>query len=55
MTRAASLASQRNCALIRSEHLLLAIAAGEDLGATVLNSVGASPQRLREILDRMSE
>jgi ATP-dependent Clp protease ATP-binding subunit ClpC len=55
ITRAASLAAERNRALIRSEHLLLAIAAGDGVGATVLTAVGATPQRLREIIDRMSE
>jgi ATP-dependent Clp protease ATP-binding subunit ClpA len=55
VSRAASIAVHRNRATIRSEHLLLAIAAGEGVGATVLNAVGATPERLREILDRMSE
>jgi ATP-dependent Clp protease ATP-binding subunit ClpA len=54
ITRAASLAAERNSALIRGGHLLLAIAAGDGVAATVLTSVGATPQRLREILDRMS-
>src|SRR2546425_117326 len=53
--RAASLASARNSALIRSGHLLLAIASVEGVGATVLKSVGATPERIREILDRMKE
>jgi ATP-dependent Clp protease ATP-binding subunit ClpA len=52
--RAASFAAERNRTLIRGEHLLLAIAAGDGVGATVLTSVGATPQRIREILDRMS-
>ncbi|MEK6207827.1 MAG: Clp protease N-terminal domain-containing protein [Chloroflexota bacterium] len=55
ITRAASFAAERSCASIRNEHLLLAIAAGEGIGATVLTAVGATPQRIREILDRMSE
>jgi ATP-dependent Clp protease ATP-binding subunit ClpA len=55
ITRAASFAAERNRATIRSEHLLLAIAAGDGVGAAVLNAVGANPQRIREILDRMSE
>jgi ATP-dependent Clp protease ATP-binding subunit ClpA len=55
IARAASLAAARNQAMIRSEHLLLAIAAGEGVGATVLTAVGATPERIREILDRMSE
>jgi ATP-dependent Clp protease ATP-binding subunit ClpA len=54
VTRAASLAAERNRSLIRGGHLLLAIAAGEGVGATVLTAVGATPQKLREILDRMS-
>jgi ATP-dependent Clp protease ATP-binding subunit ClpA len=54
ITQAASLAAERNSALIRGGHLLLAIAAGEGIGATVLTSVGATPQRIREILERMS-
>jgi ATP-dependent Clp protease ATP-binding subunit ClpA len=55
IARAASLAAQRNRAMIRGEHLLLAIAAGDGVGATVLNAVGATPQCIREILDRMSD
>jgi ATP-dependent Clp protease ATP-binding subunit ClpA len=51
--RAASLAAERNIPTIHNEHLLLAIAAGEGVGATVLTAVGATPQRLREIIDRM--
>jgi ATP-dependent Clp protease ATP-binding subunit ClpA len=54
ITRAASLAFERNRGLIGGVHLLLAIAAGEGIGATVLTAVGATPQRLREIIDRMS-
>jgi len=54
IARAASLAAERNRALIRNEHLLLAIAADDGVGATVLASVGATPQRIREILDRMN-
>jgi ATP-dependent Clp protease ATP-binding subunit ClpA len=54
ITRAASLAAERNHALVRSGHLLLAISATHDVGATVLASVGATPQRIREILDRMN-
>jgi ATP-dependent Clp protease ATP-binding subunit ClpA len=54
ITTAGSLAAERNRALIRGEHLLLAIAAGEGVAATVLTAVGATPQRIREILDRMS-
>jgi ATP-dependent Clp protease ATP-binding subunit ClpA len=52
--RAASLAAERNRALIRNEHLLLAIAADDGIGATVLTSVGATPQRIRELLERMN-
>jgi ATP-dependent Clp protease ATP-binding subunit ClpA len=55
IARAASLAAERNRALIRGGHLLVAIAAGQGVGATVLTAVGATPQRLREILDRASE
>ena len=54
IARAASLAAERNRPLIRNEHLLLAIAADDGVGATVLASVGATPQRIREILDRMN-
>jgi len=54
MARAASVAAERNRALIRTEHLLLAIAAGDGVGATVLTAVGGTPQRIAEILDRMS-
>jgi ATP-dependent Clp protease ATP-binding subunit ClpA len=55
MTRAGAVAAVRNCASIRGDHLLLAIAAGEGVGATVLTAVGATPERIREILDRMSD
>ena len=54
ITRAASLAAERNRARVRSGHLLLAISATQNVGATVLASVGATPQRIREILDRMN-
>ncbi|MGH2472930.1 MAG: Clp protease N-terminal domain-containing protein [Candidatus Limnocylindria bacterium] len=53
ITRAASLAAERNHAYIRGGHLLVAIASGDGVGATVLTAVGATPQRLREIIDRM--
>jgi len=52
--RAASFAAERNRAFIRSEHLLFAIASTAGIGATALESVGATPKRIREILDRMS-
>ena len=52
--RASSLAAERNSALIRSEHLLLAIASSQGIAATALDSVGATPKRIREILDRMN-
>ncbi|TME29214.1 MAG: hypothetical protein E6I66_11590 [Chloroflexi bacterium] len=52
--RASSLAAERNSALIRSEHLLLAVASSQGIAATALESVGATPKRIREILDRMS-
>jgi len=52
--RAASFASERNSALIRSGHLLLAIAAAESAGGNVLKAVGATPGCIREILDRMN-
>jgi ATP-dependent Clp protease ATP-binding subunit ClpA len=54
IARAASISAERNRPLIRNEHLLLAIAAGDGVGATVLSAVGLSPQRIAEILDRMS-
>ena len=54
IARAASIAAERNRALIRTEHLLLAIAAGEGIGATVLAALGATSQRIAEILDRMN-
>ena len=54
ITRAASLAAERNRSSIRGGHLLLAIAAGDGVGATVLTALGATPQKVREILDRMS-
>ena len=52
--RAASFASERNSALIRSGHLLLAIAASDSVGGNVLKAVGATPGCIREILDRMN-
>jgi ATP-dependent Clp protease ATP-binding subunit ClpA len=55
IARAASIAAERNRAMIRSEHLLLAIAAGQGVGVTALSALGATPQRIRQILDRMSE
>jgi ATP-dependent Clp protease ATP-binding subunit ClpA len=55
IARAASIAAERNRAFIRGGHLLVALAAGEGIGATVLTALGATPQRVREILDRMSE
>ena len=54
IARAGSLAAGRNSALIRNEHLLLAIAADDGVAATVLTGVGATPQRISETLDRMS-
>ena len=54
LARAAALAAERNRASIRNEHLLLAIAAEDGVGATVLTAVGATPQRIREILDGMN-
>jgi ATP-dependent Clp protease ATP-binding subunit ClpA len=53
IARAASLAAERNSALIRNEQLLLAIAADDGVMATVLTAVGATPQRIREVIDRM--
>jgi ATP-dependent Clp protease ATP-binding subunit ClpA len=52
--RAASIAAERNFATIRSEHLLLAIAACDDTASKVLATAGASPEKIREISDRMS-
>ncbi|HEY7624386.1 MAG TPA: Clp protease N-terminal domain-containing protein [Candidatus Limnocylindria bacterium] len=52
--RAASIAAERNFATMRSEHLLLAVAAGDDIAANVLATAGATPQKIREISDRMS-
>jgi len=54
LARAAALAAERNRASIRNEHLLLAIAAEDGIGATVLTAVGVTPQRIREILDGMN-
>ena len=51
---AASFAAEKHSALIRMEHLLLALSQCDGIAATALNSVGASPKRIREILDRMS-
>jgi ATP-dependent Clp protease ATP-binding subunit ClpA len=54
LARAASFAAERNSVLIRSGHLLLAIAATDGVAAQALSSVGAPAKRIREILDRMS-
>jgi ATP-dependent Clp protease ATP-binding subunit ClpA len=51
--RASAIAAERNRAFIRPEHLLLAIASGQGIAATALNSVGATQKRIREILERM--
>jgi ATP-dependent Clp protease ATP-binding subunit ClpA len=52
--RAASFAAERHSTLIRPEHLLLAIAAGQGVAASALASVGATPQRVRAVIDKMS-
>jgi ATP-dependent Clp protease ATP-binding subunit ClpA len=52
--RAAELAAERNSTLIRSGHLLLAIASTGGVAADALTSVGATPQRIRETLERMN-
>jgi len=52
INRASALAAQRNRAFIRPEHLLLALAMGQDPAATALASAGATPERLREALER---
>jgi ATP-dependent Clp protease ATP-binding subunit ClpA len=54
IARAASLAAAHNRALIRNEHLLIAIAASRGVGSMVLTAVGATQERLREIIDRMN-
>jgi ATP-dependent Clp protease ATP-binding subunit ClpA len=51
--RAAAFAAERNRAFIRSEHLLFAIASTAGIAATALDSVGATPKRILEILERM--
>ena len=51
--RAGLFAAERNRASIRSEHLLLAISSTAGIAATALNSVGATPKRILEILERM--
>ena len=40
--------------LAQDEAVRLAIAETQNVGATVLASVGATPQRIRQILDRMN-
>jgi ATP-dependent Clp protease ATP-binding subunit ClpA len=52
--RAASLAAERNSTLIRSGHLLLAIASTGGIAAEALTSVGAPAPRIRETLEKMS-
>jgi len=51
--RAGLFAAERNRASIRSEHLLLAISSTAGIAGTALNSVGATPKRILEILERM--
>ena len=53
--QAASYAAERNAAMIRSGHLLLAIASATNIAATALTSVGVTSAGIREILDRKSE
>jgi ATP-dependent Clp protease ATP-binding subunit ClpA len=53
--RAASYAAERSQALIRPEHLLLAIASSAGAASAALESAGATPQRIREILGSMKE
>ncbi len=51
--RAGLFAAERNRASIRSEHLLLAISSTAGIAGTALNSAGATPKRILEILERM--
>jgi ATP-dependent Clp protease ATP-binding subunit ClpC len=52
VSRAAAIAVQRRSALVRPEHLLLAIAdEGQSLAATWLASVGGTADSLRKLLD----
>jgi len=46
--------AKRTLALAQDEAVRLAIAETQNVGATVLASVGATPQRIRQILDRMN-
>src|SRR6267378_4203604 len=54
LARAASIAAERNRALIRPEHLLLAIANSSGVGAAALEAAGATKERIRESLERMN-
>jgi ATP-dependent Clp protease ATP-binding subunit ClpA len=54
LARAASIAAERNRALIRPEHLLLAIASSAGVGATALEATGATKERIREYVERMN-
>ncbi|HEV8536276.1 MAG TPA: Clp protease N-terminal domain-containing protein [Candidatus Limnocylindria bacterium] len=53
INRAAALAASRNSLLVRPEHLLLAVAAGQGIGASSLELVGVTAARLRDVIDRM--
>ena len=54
LARAGELAAERNSVLIRSGHVLLAIASTSGIGANVLIAAGAPASRIREILEKMS-
>jgi ATP-dependent Clp protease ATP-binding subunit ClpA len=55
MNRATSLAAMRRSMVVRPEHLLLAIVEeGQSLAATWLASVGATGERIRQIIDMKS-
>ncbi len=54
VARAASFAAERNSALIRSGHLLLAIASTRGVACEALTSVGATAPRIRDTLEKMS-
>jgi ATP-dependent Clp protease ATP-binding subunit ClpA len=52
-TRSATIAAERRSAVIRPEHLLLAIASGDQSMASTLKGLGATPDRIRAVLDNM--
>jgi ATP-dependent Clp protease ATP-binding subunit ClpA len=54
LARAAAVAASRGSPLVRPEHLLLALVAGEDVPGAVLRAADLRADRVGEVIDRMS-